>query len=239
MRKIFLASTILAAMAGSALAADDIAAPAATDWSGAYFGGHGGYAHTDLTWGLQYPYGNPPASSSLDSGGAFWGVQLGYQRQYQQWVFGGEISYADGFSPDTISGLDLWSPGVGTLNADMGGLFLAVARAGRVNGDWLTYVKGGYANAEITLSADDNVPPDFGFVTTDHYHGWVIGAGIEKKFAHNATFGIEYDHLNLSGNASSPVVVLSDGSPVGGTGISDIDVRAHRIMFRLNFALGN
>jgi len=215
-------------------------------WGGVYVGLHLGGAWSDTDWGLAYT--NPgffnasdlPGSFNFGDGAVLPGGQIGLQHQVGAWVFGAEVSVSSARLSDKINGVDLWQgTGVGTLETKIDWLFLATGRIGFAQDRWLTYVKGGYAGARISVSSDDNVPPDFGFSDRRWHNGWTIGAGLEYMIAPGMTFGVEYNYVDLNADFSRPVLNLVNGAQVGGAfANSDVDTSIHSITARLNILFG-
>ena len=152
-----------------------------------------------MDWGLNYPNGNPPPSSSFDRDGSILGGHIGIQHQFGQWVLGAEVSLSDGFGAKNITGINLWSPQVGDLRTHMGPLVTATGRVGYSMNRWLGYVKAGFAGANIRLDADDNVPPDFGFSTRNFHTGWTAGVGVELLEGPQSLVVIEWCRLGDNG----------------------------------------
>ena len=218
----------------------------AFSWTGLYVGAHVGHASADMDWGLAYT--NPgffnasdlPGVFNFANGGVIGGGQIGLQYQSGRWVVGGEVSLSSGFSGDRISGVDLWQgTGVGHLETSVDWLVLATGRIGYASNGWLGYVKGGYAGAMISISSDDNVPPDFGFTDRRMHHGWTVGAGLDYVIAAGVTLGVEYNYVDLSADVKAPVLNIGSGTQVGGAfANSSVDTNIHSVSARLNFLLG-
>src|SRR5512140_178067 len=96
MRKLLLGSlAALALIAGSAARAADMPAapivkappPAAIDWGGFYFGGHAGFAWSDVRFTFT---DDVPNSEDLrfSPNSFIGGVQFGAQWQFDQWIMG-------------------------------------------------------------------------------------------------------------------------------------------------------
>ncbi|MDX2156308.1 MAG: outer membrane beta-barrel protein [Hyphomicrobiaceae bacterium] len=226
------------ALAGSAVCA---AVPASAgdhyNWSGMYFGGHAGYSWANVDSGLVYPFGNA-GSPTFDLDGAVAGGHIGAQHQFGRWVIGAEVSLTSGFDGQTLTGINLFAPGVGEMRSDIDWLVTATGRLGYAWDHWLAYVKGGYAGAMVEISADDNVPPDWGFERRDMHHGWTVGVGAEYQIRDGIVLGLEYNYVNLNEDFTSPVVVLANNAPVGPNALMDIDTSLHSITARLSFKLG-
>ena len=210
------------------------------NWTGFYVGAHAGYSAADLDWGLDYPFATPQSFvSRFNSEKLITGAHIGLQQQFGNWVVGGELSLSGGFRSSTINGVDLFAPGVGVLQTQIGSLVTATARVGYSWDQWLGYVKGGFAGAHVRLSADDNVPPDFGFQTRNFHSGWTVGAGVERMFISGVILGLEYNYVDLGQNRSDQVVVLATGAPLAGAfATSNVDTTIHSVMARLSIKLG-
>jgi len=101
MKKILIALSALASIAGSASAADLAARPyekapsmiaASYDWSGFYMGINGGGGWSNKCWDINQNFGvpvNPPFREGCHNAtGGTVGGQLGYRVQSAAWVFG-------------------------------------------------------------------------------------------------------------------------------------------------------
>lgn len=228
-------SRAFAVLALVALVPAQALADKAQKWGGIYIGMHGGAALADLDWGLTYPYGAAPPNNSFDIGNGVLGVHAGAQRQFGSWVAGVEVAYTSGPGSQTINGVNLWSPGVGTLTADIGPILTVSGRLGYDFGNLLGYVKAGYATANIGVRADDNVPPDFGFDVSHRHHGWTVGVGGEIELGRNIFFGLEYNYIDLGRSFQSDVVVLATSAPLGTTASNSIDTSIHSFLARLTY----
>src|SRR5262249_21600488 len=118
------------------------ASPAAVDWSGIYLGLHAGSAWGQSDW--SYPVFGP---TSPDFDGAVFGGHAGIQKQFGNWVLGGELSFTGNVG--NVDGSTPCPVGPNTCFVGMDWLFLATGRLGYATDRWLTYVKGGYALASI------------------------------------------------------------------------------------------
>jgi outer membrane immunogenic protein len=191
MRKILLASTILAAMSGGALAADEIAAPAGTAWGGAYFGWQAGWASLDPDSqpGLGLPAANFIQPSSH---GLIGGVHLGYNFQFDRIVVGveGDVNRTD---------LSATEPGLSpAFNYNAGSDWNASIRArlGFAADRILVFATGGYAVADYD-GFTRVVPTGQTFPDNQTLHGYAIGGGIEYAWTENRRVRIEYRHLRF------------------------------------------
>jgi len=192
MKKIVLALTAIAAMTGSASAADMAARPytkapmvaAAPSWTGFYiFGGAGGGLYAS-DQNVQTNPGAVPLTIDQRQGGSGWfgTVGLGYDWQASpSWVVG---VFADG-QFGSIKG-SLVDPTVGwTGRQKIEDSWAAGLRVGYlVAPNVLSYVNGGYSGAHFSgtsfLSAFSGLPVG---VHTNSYNrnGWFVGGGVENN----------------------------------------------------------
>jgi outer membrane immunogenic protein len=80
-----------------------------------------------------------------------------------------------------------------------GGRDIAIGlRAGTFVGDnTLLYIKGGYSNGQLRVSAQDLIDDDRAHVNIN-MDGWHAGAGIEHNFARNTYAKVEYNYTNYA-----------------------------------------
>jgi len=198
MKKILLALTAVAAMTGSASAADlgarpyakaPMAAPVAS-WTGFYlFGGAGGGISASDQTILSTPTGLPLTIAQRQGASGWFGtVGLGYDWQFSgTWVAGvfadGQFGSISGTVQDPILGLtgkqkleDSWAAGV-----RLGWL---------VAPNVLSYVNGGYSGAHFGSTSFTNLGGVPAGVHLNGYNrnGWFIGGGVENNLN---IFGIQ------------------------------------------------
>ncbi|UPT83941.1 porin family protein [Bradyrhizobium barranii subsp. apii] len=191
MKKILLALTAVAAMTGSASAADLAARPyvkaplpaPVANWTGFYIfgGGGGGLSNSDQS--VQTTVGAVPLTIGQRQGGSGWfgTVGLGYDWQFNStWVAGvfadGQFGSIRGTVQDPFFGItgslkleDSWAAGVrlGYLVAP----------------NVLSYVNGGYSGAHfgqtnfMTLAG----VPAGAHLNSYNRNGWFVGGGVENS----------------------------------------------------------
>ena len=176
MKKILVCSTIAAAMATlPALAADfprSYPAPApytAFSWAGTNFGANLGYQ-----WGSV-------ANAGADPNGFVGGLQLGYNWQTGQFVFGAETDAQLTGADDSWGALKYSIPWFGTLRG----------RAGFAVNNMLFYGTGGLAYGSGRIEA-------VGATETHSHFGWTAGVGMEVGLAPNWSAKAEYLFINLA-----------------------------------------
>jgi len=194
-------------------------AAAQYNWTGLYFGAHGGYAWADVDYPGANPYVAPPAQckgafgpgedcgpprASLEGG--LLGAQIGYNFQIGQIVLGAEVDYA--FSNLTKSVRD---GNYLEQTHEIDGIGSVRARVGYAIDRFLPYVTGGWGWADASVSQScpgDPAAVRFGHCRADaagSYNlkgsetidGWVIGGGLEYAAASNWTVRAEYLHYDF------------------------------------------
>jgi outer membrane immunogenic protein len=188
MKKVLLALTALAALTGSASAADLGARPyakapmvaPAPNWTGFYiFGGAGGGvwdadSHTNFL--------GVPATINQRVGGDGWygTVGIGYDWQFGGWVAGifgdGQFGSLKGTINDELFGL---TGRIKMEDAWAGGVRLGYLIAPNV----LSYVNGGYSGSQWSGAGLTNLAGTPAGVHTDSFsrNGWFIGGGVENN----------------------------------------------------------
>lgn len=202
-----------------------------SDWSGFYLGinGGGGWAHTDYEFGLfssstfgtttfTFPQAVPPNQSS--SGGIF-GFQFGHNWQWGPVVGGLEIDFdgADIKGTSTFFEPASGPPNffrAGTLTNDIKIDELASAR-GRLGylifPNWLLYgtagIGWGHIRQTTTEAATAIAAASFVTATSDtSQFGWVVGAGLEWKFAPNWLLRGEWLHYDFARQDNSSLFTV-------------------------------
>ena len=229
------------ALLASAFAFGAAVAPVtAGDWTGVYIGLHAGGAFGDVDYtNVSDTSGvmdlDPGETIALEPDGVLGGVQLGYNHQFTNWLFGIEV---------TGSGLDFDDtqlnpfPG-GTeefVTAEVEWLFTAAARLGWTWQDSLLYVKGGYAGGNVNAAHVDPsaaVDASIDTVPTEETHnGWMAGAGIEHRIGDRVSVGLEYNYVDLGEQDHTGVAITSLA-----TSVNNVDVQLHTVTARLNWNL--
>lgn len=243
--KLIVAAAIaVSAMLGTgvASAADlPVKAPLVSVWSwtGFYIGGNVGYGwgNGDLSlvpgpgWAA---FGNPAidpgylvanGSPNLRLRGALGGVQIGYNLQRSNIVFGGEADFSfAGIDGGRTTAFIPPPPGAGitdrAFNESDRLRWLATfrGRLGYAAQNFLIYATGGLAvgrrEFSQTIFNAANFNTNAGSVSTTKA-GWTIGGGVEARLAGNWTAKAEYLYVDL-GSAS----VFSDSNTAPGFGLT-------------------
>ena len=260
MRKLSLfsvAAVALASVVGSVMGVSGDAAadgyrdsksfvpPPVYSWSGVYMGVHGGYGwgEADLTEQplqiLGVPF--PPLSSSSDVDGGLGGVQLGMNKQFGNWVVGGEfrLSGADisGSTNDCLGlgGLGV-PPGVFNCDTNVNWVATALARLGYAQDRWLAYGTAGWAVAGVDYGSSIVIVPGFPIITlpggeSETADGFAFGGGVEYAFTDSVSLGVEYTRMQLESEGSGLFLggILSSG---------DREIELNTVTARLNVKWG-
>jgi outer membrane immunogenic protein len=182
--------------------------------------------------GLAQAAGTP----SFDPKGFIGGAQLGYNWQASNWVYGLEVDF-NAFSQDqTVTNTVGLVANTTATNCFSGGLVPCVGNfSTSVKTDWLLtirprlgyawdrtliYATGGLALTKLSLSQSysDNInflafPPggSASLSSSATKIGWVVGGGLEQKFAYNWSLRAEYLYVRFDGIDANGT--LTDGFP--------------------------
>jgi outer membrane immunogenic protein len=201
MKKLLLASTLLATLAVSAHAADlgykkpsmsAVPMMAAYNWTGFYVGIQGGYG-----FGGENRHTQPPLrSGNFDLKGGLVGGTIGYNYQLSnRVVLGAEGDYAwSGIKGSTP--VNCAAPGCKT---DIRSFGTARARVGYAFDRILPYVTGGLALGDVRGRVGAA-----GLSGSEFRAGWTLGAGVEAAIWQNATAKVEYLYYDLSKSTYVP-----------------------------------
>jgi outer membrane immunogenic protein len=200
------------------------AAPAFTNWTGFYVGGHVGGAWSDVDW-ANVNLTNERVNN--DASGFIGGGQVGYNQQFGNIVVGVEATLSGAsLSDDTRS---IVAPATVTYSTDINTIATVTGRLGVTADKWLLYVKGGWAGAQVEVSGRNTALPDR-FSFDDWHNGWTVGGGLEYKVARNISLGVEYSFIDLGSQTTTGVTAAA--LPVT---IRDHDVQVQSVTGRLNF----
>lgn len=244
MRKYLIGLGLLALTSSMAMAADlPVRAPvvtqapvvqAAYNWSGFYAGLHAGYAWGDASV-RDLNGGVAPGPFGYKPDGAVVGGQVGYNYQYGNLVFGPEIDlgYAD------LSGKGVIGSASATAHQDLtlsGGFYANVAaRVGYAFGNWLPYIKAGYAYYDGSAKQQTTNP---GYVATagHGYSGYTVGGGVEYALSTKWRVKTEYMFTDLGSVGGYQTNVSDVSSPIGYRFNNTTDLKYHKVTVGFNYA---
>jgi outer membrane immunogenic protein len=206
MKKLFVVTTILSALAGSHAVAADlptkgpapvVVRPGCAQFGGFYVGGNAGWASNTNRWSDRDAWSGEITDDllrgnvSTTNNGFIGGVQGGYNWQTNCTVFGVEADYSwsnvknSTLETDGDVGVDVDTL---TIESRLRGLGTLRTRAGVVVDNLLIYVTGGVAlgNFKRTYTqTDNNVPVSEVFQHSNNRWGWVLGVGTEWAINQN------------------------------------------------------
>jgi len=173
-------------------------APPPIVWSGFYLGLHAGYGWGNSDWKALTDIFDPILAGdrlSHDPDGGLVGGHIGYNFQAGRFVFGieGTLSGTNieektvtdfGFAIDPVH-----------LRTEINTMWTVTGRLGYDWGRLLTYVKAGYAGADVETSARDFL--NFRVTDSQTHHGWTVGGGIEYLASENLILGVEYNYYDF------------------------------------------
>ena len=203
----------------------------ATQFEGVYIGLHGGAAIADADYVHFQPLLPLTEPLSFSDADAVGGGQIGVRFDLgADWVLGLEGTY-------TAGTVDATEPSVLSVDRsrsfEIGDQFTAVLQLGKSWGDWLLYVKGGYANADIETHSNVISTGQLTSTSADRESGYTLGVGLDHAIAPNLVLGLSYDYSHYSPDDRLNVQV----APFLGstTHIQDIDANVHLITARLSW----
>jgi high affinity Mn2+ porin len=189
-----------------------LTAPALSDWTGLYLGGHFGYATGTSNWvATQGGAAAPTLNGSLDlfnsydafkgTGSFFAGLQAGYNHMFSSRLLVG--IEADFSAPNTIAGSETISSALSGQASYRDTVLQAETARGRIGyvfDHWLVYGTGGVAWTYDKLERTQLIGMPVGgsavVGTTEAAllwrWGWAAGAGVEIPIAPNWRAKLEY-----------------------------------------------
>jgi outer membrane immunogenic protein len=203
------------------------------DWAGFYFKNNspGSDPWTVLTPSSGFTSQTTTSAPSTEN--------FGYNFQSGNVVFGLEGSLAaanfDGkftapYLPATTAGG--WTPNMNWLGTVTG-------RVGYSVGQWLPYVKGGFAAAEVG-SPLQGAGPLGSFTQGTTTTGWTAGLGLEYQFSPKWSLGLEYLYTDLGAGPSNGTTTngLGGGAMSGSPEMYSTALKSQSILGRLNYKAG-
>jgi outer membrane immunogenic protein len=202
MKKLLLASTILCAMSGYALAADAVVesppevvyTPGFT-WTGGYLGGQVGYL-----WGSGDAFSDDlAATAEIEPDGWLGGVYVGYNYQFDNAVvIGIDADFAWTGADDSATVFDTGGGApIATLDTELDWEGAVRARLGYAVDRFLPYVAGGVAFGRLSGEAF-GLGGGASLGSADETNtGWTLGVGLEYAFTDNLIARAEYRYTDF------------------------------------------
>jgi outer membrane immunogenic protein len=200
-------------------------APDKPAWAGFYFQNKSSGAPDPVPWTT---FDSAKGFSSPNLVAPSVNESFGYNFQSGNLVFGLEGSLAaanfDGrFTSPYLPAAGAWTPNMNWLGTVTG-------RVGYSFGQWLPYVKGGFAAAEVGSPLQG--APTGAFSQGTELGGWTGGVGLEYQISPKLSLGLEYLYTDLSAGANS-------GAPLtGAPEVYSTALKSQSLLGRLNYKTG-
>lgn len=203
----------------------------ADHFEGVYIGLHGGVASANADYVFNQPTLATVEPLSFSDAAAMGGGQLGIRFDIgTDWTLGLEASYTGGNIDDTLTSLAIADR---ARSIEVSDQIAVTAQLGHSWGDWLVYIKGGYANAEIETHSNVISTGVLTSASSDREGGWTVGAGIDRLIAPNLVLGLSYDYSHYSPDDRLNVQVAPFLATTGH--VQDMDVDVHLVTARLSW----
>jgi outer membrane immunogenic protein len=200
-------------------------APDKPGWAGFYFQDKSGAGSRATPW-TAFDSSKGFASPNLAAPPV--NENFGYNFQSGNLVFGLEGSLAaanfDGrFTSPYLPAAGAWTPNMNWLGTVTG-------RVGYSFGQWLPYVKGGFAAAEVGSPLQGS--PTGAFSQGTELGGWTGGVGLEYQISPKLSLGLEYLYTDLTAGANG-------GAPItGAPEVYSTALKSQSLLGRLNYKTG-
>ena len=215
---------------GSAAYAQDIIATQNTPWKGFYAGGNigGAWNHTCSSWEPgPLITGNPALANAFynrncpNNGNFIGGVDLGYNFQFDQWVWGfkadydavGNKSNTRSYNYTAVSPTDPIPSGTYTASGKLSpnGIFLLGPRVGYAFDQWLPYFRSVAPSPAANTRRRSSYTPVGEPTPTNSISGGKnfkssglnVGVGIDYDISGPWSFTAEYNYVNLGKGTNS------------------------------------
>jgi outer membrane immunogenic protein len=206
-----------------------------TDWTGFYLKTSPGSASNGISWM------NPGPASGFSSPGAVANPaseNFGYNFQSGNFVFGLEGSFAaanfDGrFTSPVFPAIG--APPTGNWTSNMSWLGTVTGKVGYSFGQWLPYVKAGFATADVGSPMLGSGVGSFSQTSTER--GWTAGVGLEYQLSPKWSLGLEYLYTDL-GEGGGPQNTLGGAPITGSPEVYSTALKTQSLMGRLNYKTG-
>jgi outer membrane immunogenic protein len=180
-------------------------------WAGLYVGGSIGYGRGDvsdtitLTFDPIFSGTGSVTEGSDDLNGAVYGAHLGYNFQYDNFVFGTEI----GINGASMNAAPLeYELSGNPIKHDLNWYASAVGRLGYAYENFLFYGFGGVAWSKV--ETDFPNAANLGDARDDTtFVGWTAGVGVEYALSSRFSLRLEYAHIDLGSETN-----FSERSPI-------------------------
>jgi outer membrane immunogenic protein len=198
-------------------------APEKPAWAGFYLKDNSGAGSGGPGWTTFAPSGGFSSGPAAPVNETF-----GYNFQSGNFVFGLEGA----FSAANFDGrfTSPYLPAAGAFAPNMNWLGTVTGRVGYSFGQWLPYVKGGFATADVGTQLQG--APIGAFSQGTQANGWTGGVGVEYQFTPKLSLGVEYLYTDLGGSSVG-------SAPIGGVPeMYSNALKTQSLLGRLNYKPG-
>jgi outer membrane protein OmpA-like peptidoglycan-associated protein len=241
MKPITLSAGLFALTFVTAAHAQDSIPPDVPYWKGFYIGGNvgGAWNSTCNSWSLNGPALTDPAlvtafdNRNCPNNGVFiGGAQIGYNFQYERWVWGFGMDY-DQWSAKNRSRSFVYTPTAGSTfpagtaafngKVSPNGFGILGPRVGYAVGNVLPYVRfggvyaGGSRTSTATFTEAGDATPDAYFSGSKNFKssGFGAGAGMDVLLSDNWFLRAEYTYIKLGKGTNTATQCTSAGTAAG------------------------
>jgi outer membrane immunogenic protein len=232
---LLLVTCVTACVAQAALALDltTVAPPPPKaqqkpDWAGFYFKNN---SNASDPWTALTP---STGFTSPTAPGAPTNETFGYNFQSGNFVFGLEGSLAAANFDGKFTASYAPATSVGAWTPNMNWLGTVTGKFGYSVGQWLPYVKGGFAAADVGSPLQGAGQQLGSFTQGATTGGWTAGVGFEYQFSPKWSLGLEYLYTDLSNAPNSGPGAPGAGSPE----MYSTAVKSQSLLGRLNYKAG-
>lgn len=190
----------------------------------------------------------PADGCSNEKDGVEFGVRLGYDWQFDNWLIGavGEVAFAN--MNDSVSAYST-TPARYTMTRDLNWTGAIRGRGGVVFDDLLVYATGGYVRGDIDHSfSTSNGVNSFTGRGKGRASGYQIGGGLEWKLTPAWSVGAEYLYSNLNDDsyrvraagpapATNPFILTNTSGTDFARSEDDFDYGSLRVTLTYRFGL--
>lgn len=208
------------------------AQPDRPDWAGFYLKANPGSGSDSIPWttpGTTNGFSSPGAAAKPVN------EAFGYNFQSGNFVFGLEGALAaanfDGrFTAPYLPATGAWTPNMNWLGT-------VTSKVGYSFGQWLPYVKGGFATADVGSPLQGG--PVGAFSQSSQLSGWTAGVGLEYQISSKWSMGLEYLYTDFGNGPASGAPNSVGGVPLtGGPEMYSTALKTQSLLGRLNYKTG-
>jgi outer membrane immunogenic protein len=197
------------------------------NWAGFYIKNNYSAGADSVPWSTLSPTNGFSSSTTPAVNDTF-----GYNFQSGNFVFGLEGALAAANFDGRFTSPYLPLPSTGTWTPNMNWMSTVTGKVGYSFGQWMPYVKGGFAAADVSPQVQG---PQIGaFSQGSEAAGWTAGVGLEYQFAPKWSLGLEYLYTDLGNGAGA-----NGGPPItGAPEMYSTALKSQSLLGRLNFKPG-